>query len=184
LARQCLQQTTKRVDPGLAKELRGLKQTVQSSRYQALENFLETEQWLEADQETYRLMIITVNKEEGQWFDRVDLENFPCEDLQALDKIWLLYSHGKWGFSAQKRIWQECGSPESSGEDWDRFCIKVGWKAPRTKRYLNYGELKAKPELSPTGELPIGVNVFVSGEFGKGFSALAQRLEICGMPEV
>jgi len=36
LAYACLQETTKRVDPGLEAELKALKQTVQASRYQAL----------------------------------------------------------------------------------------------------------------------------------------------------
>ncbi|MBD1869419.1 hypothetical protein H6F95_19355 [Cyanobacteria bacterium FACHB-471] len=64
----CYQETTKRIGAGLEAELNALKQTVQASRYAKLEEYLQQEQWEEADEETYRLMIITVGKEGGTVF--------------------------------------------------------------------------------------------------------------------
>jgi GUN4-like/NACHT domain len=92
LAFACLQETTKRLDAGLTtelNELKSLKQTVQTSRYQKLEEYLKKGQWEEADKETYRLMITTVGKEEGQWFEAEELLNFPCEELKAIDGLWV-----------------------------------------------------------------------------------------------
>jgi len=126
-----------------------------SSCYTQLETYLKTQQWREADQETYRLMITTVGKKEGQWFDRADLENFPCEDLRTLDQLWVKYSNGKWGFSVQKRIWQECGSPMEYDIDWKKFGDRIGWR--KYGDWLALEDLTFDLEKSLPGEFPCGV---------------------------
>ena len=45
LAYVCWQETTKRLEPGLEEELRALKNAVQSSRYQKLEEELKNQRW-------------------------------------------------------------------------------------------------------------------------------------------
>jgi hypothetical protein len=40
----------------------------------------------------------------------------------AIDRLWVAASQGHFGFSVQKQIWQDCGSPMGPGKDWDRFC--------------------------------------------------------------
>ena len=122
------------------------------SRYTQLEDLLKNQQWREADKETYRLMITTVGKEDWQWFDRADLENFPCEDLRTLDQLWVKYSNGKWGFSVQKQIWQECGSPMEYNEDWKKFCGRVGWR--KDNGWVNYSNLTFDLQRSLRGEFP------------------------------
>ena len=152
-----------------------------SSRYTQLEDLLKTQQWREADQETYRLMITTVGKEDGQWFDRADLENFPCEDLRTLDQLWVKYSNGKWGFSVQKRIWRECGSPMEYNDDWKKFGDRVGWR--KGGNWLNTDKLTYDLEKCLTGEFPwVGWVFWVvvrEGVYLGGFSSLAQRLVGC-----
>jgi hypothetical protein len=134
-------------------ELRALGDSVRSAKYRQLEELLQAKQWRDADQETYRLMITTVGKEEGQWFEPEDLSNFPCEDLRALDGLWVRYSpNGKWGFSVQKRIWQECGSPgpydKKTEAQWEQFGDRVGWR--KDGNWLQYENFA----LRSTGELP------------------------------
>ena len=97
-------------------------------KYSKLVNYLASASWREADQETYRLMITTVGKKDGQWFDADNLKTFPCEDLQTLDRLWVKYSEGKWGFSVQKQIWEKFGSPRFFNSDWDKFGDCVGWR--------------------------------------------------------
>ena len=144
--------------------------------YDKLVNYLVSASWREADQETYRLMITTVGKEEGQWFDRADLENFPCEDLQTLDQLWVNYSNGKWGFSVQKRIWEECGSPMEYNAEWERFGDRVGWR--KDGGWLNYDNQTFDLEKTLSGEFPCG---WVGGGGGVcfGIFSLAQRLVDC-----
>jgi len=145
------------------------------SRYTQLEEYLKTQQWREADRETYRLMITTVGKEEGQWFDRADLKNFLCEDLRTLDQLWVKYSNGKWGFSVQKRIWQECGSPMTYNDNWKKFGDRVGWR--KDGAWLSTDDLTYDLEKSLPGELP-GVNARDFVRFRGRFSSLLSRKDL------
>ncbi|MBE9114123.1 GUN4 domain-containing protein, partial [Nodosilinea sp. LEGE 07298] len=133
LAYTCWQDTTKRLDPVLEEELKGLQQTVAASRYQQLEQYLQNGQWKEADEETYRLMITTVGKEEGQYFEAEELLNFPCEELLTIDGLWVQYSQGKFGFSVQKEIYlsKEVGGVADGRYDkeaLERFGDRVAWR--------------------------------------------------------
>ena len=123
--------------------------------YSKLRDLLKAGQWRDADLETYETMIRAVGKKSGGWFTEDELRNFPCTDLLILDRLWVKYSGGKFGFSVQKKIWQECGSPTSRGENWDKFCVRVGWQDAKATRYLDYKDLKANPQKSPAGEFPV-----------------------------
>ncbi|MEO0874005.1 MAG: GUN4 domain-containing protein, partial [Bacteroidota bacterium] len=37
-------------------------------------------------------------------------------------------SNDHFGFSVQKEIWEECGSPTSYNDDWEQFGDRVGWR--------------------------------------------------------
>ena len=186
LAYRCWQDTTKRVDPALAAQLAALKGTVQHSRYAQLENYLKAQQWKEADEETYRLMITAVGKEEGQWLEPEALRNFPCEDLKAIDGLWVQYSNGHFGFSVQKQIYVECGGTLDgeypSDEVWKKFGDRVGWR--KDGNWLSYDELQ--PSLSsPRGIFPFfpfdeGVGGFLGWWLGGGWGVcLFSRTETC-----
>ena len=69
-----------------------------------------------------------------------DYDRFPCKDLKIIDKLWVHYSQGKFGFSVQKKIWEECGSPTGDEiGDWLRFCDRVGWL--EGGEWMSYHEL-------------------------------------------
>jgi GUN4-like len=127
LADQLYRETTKQIDdPALQAELEsGLKQEVKTSKYAKLEALLKAGEWEEADQETYRVMIQVVGKEEGQGFSRQDLETFPCEDLVQIDKLWVKASYGHFGFSVQKKMWEKCGSPISYNDDYNKLISSI-----------------------------------------------------------
>jgi hypothetical protein len=156
-------------------------------KYDKLLSFLASASWREADEETYRLMITTVGKKEGEWFHHVDLENFPCEDLQTLDQFWTKYSNGKWGFSVQKQIWQDCGSPTDYNEGWEEFGERIGWHTDGN--WSSYNNLSFDLDKSPQGELPwcdvkrvTKEGGWLGGSAAVGcwlFSSLAQRLMNC-----
>ena len=125
--------------------------TLQTSKYKKLQRLLEARQWRTADEETYRLMITVVNKEEDQWFTPKDLLNFPSKDLEKIDNLWRKHSNGKFGFSIQKEIYVQCGGALNgnipSNNVWIEFCNLVGWGKP-------YRKLNASLESSPKGEFP------------------------------
>ena len=154
LAYQCLQELpkTKRMSCVLTDQLTILQQTVQTSRYQILENYLKNGQWKDADDETYRLMITAVGKEEGQLFDPDELLSFPYEDLLAIDGLWVKYSDDKFGFSVQQDIYLDCGgAPDGKYHEkaFKKFGDRVGW------RDMDSWQLQCQFNLSsPRGHLP------------------------------
>ncbi len=130
--------------------------------YTHLRDLLKAGKWREADEETYEVMIRAVGKESGDWFESDELRNFPCMDLQTIDRMWLRYSQGTFGFSVQKRIYVECGAKldeeNPSHTIWDKFAERVGWRTAgnwwREGKWLSYEDLKANPSFSPAGEFP------------------------------
>jgi GUN4-like/Caspase domain len=109
------------------------------------------------------------------------LKQFPCKDLRTIDQLWILASNGHFGFSVQKKIWEECGSPMSSGQDWDRFCTRVGWQDSAATAYVKYSDLKKNPSISFSGELPV-VGVWGGYVDSRGVEGvLFSRTETCDL---
>jgi hypothetical protein len=115
---------------------------------------LKNSQWKEADKETDRLMLQIVGKEADQWLNEEDIQNFPCEDLRAIDKLWVDYSKGKFGFSVQKKVWMACGgvAGEYDYEVYKKFADQVGWR--RSGNWLGYDELTFSWKGSKHAHLP------------------------------
>ncbi len=124
LAYECLKETTREID------LETISDEIQKARYQRLEELLRNQDFQEADNETYRVMLQTVGKEGDQPLVREDLNNFPCKDLFRINELWEKYSDGKFGFRTQTQIWFDCG-----GEIWkfdeDRRILNQFWTAVR-----------------------------------------------------
>ncbi|VXD10466.1 GUN4 domain-containing protein [Planktothrix paucivesiculata] len=159
LADECLKESLIKVDLTI-------ETTLQKQRYQQLENYLKNKQWKEADQETYRMMLQTVRKEEGQWLDPEDLENLPCEDLRTINQLWLDYSNGKFGFSVQKEIYQSLGGTRKYNQGlWFKFGDRVGWRVKG--KWLYYEDLTYDREAAPVGHFPLLV-AFVGSEESVG----------------
>lgn len=181
LAYTIQQDTTKRLDL-TAEELAAFEKTtsqVETSRYANLETLLQTQQWREADQETYRLMITTVGKEDGQFLNSDDLKTFPCEDLQMLDRLWVKYSDGKWGFSVQKQIWEDCGSPTEIDEFKRMFCDLIGWTNNGKWQNPTY-DLKN----SLDGELPWIRRISSLSLLSKSLLFLFSRAKMCSRKDL
>ena len=132
----CRKNTARKIDPNIDTQIHTL-------RYEKLEGFLNNGQWREADEETYRVMIEVLDKEEGDYFRKEDLLKFPCEDLVEIDRLWLKYSQingvSRFGFSVQKEIIKKCGykldGSDPPSEVWYDFLDKVGWRDKKTQRW-------------------------------------------------
>ncbi|MBD2151992.1 GUN4 domain-containing protein [Pseudanabaena sp. FACHB-1277] len=143
LALACTQETRKQIDANVKKDLQALEEQrqlqaveieIKNSLYQQLEEYLKNQQWYEADQETWKLMLKVTNREEEGYLELDNVRNFPCEDLLTLDRLWVEYSkkHGfEFGFSVQKQIYVECGGTLDfsypSSETWAKFCDRTAW---------------------------------------------------------
>jgi GUN4-like/Caspase domain len=119
--------------------------------YQKLRNLLKAGKWEEADQETL-LVMLQATKRQKMVLDGDCILTFPCKDLRTIDQLWVNASNGHFGFSVQRKIWEECDRPTSSGKDWDIFCTRVGWQAQGEE--IPYDDLKKHPTRSNIGELP------------------------------
>ncbi|MBO1347539.1 MAG: GUN4 domain-containing protein [Hormoscilla sp. GUM202] len=72
------------------------------AKYHKLRDLLKAGEWEKADIETTRVMLQVADREKERWFRVDDIKNFPCQDLLAIDKLWVKYSDGPFGFSVQK----------------------------------------------------------------------------------
>ena len=187
LAYLIYQQTEKRLNLSAVerKALDSLKQAVKNPRYQQLEEYLEAKQWQEADYETYCLMITAVGKDEGKYFEEKDLREFPCDELLAIDRLWVEYSkkHGfEFGFSIQKDIYVDCGGnldfSYPSNETWAKFCYSTACQ--EDGQYVGYPDPFFENNfICVRGHLPyfVGLQWETFGRMGTSF--LASRLVKC-----
>ncbi len=92
--------------------------------YEPLQNLLIQQDFEEAD----RLTLVKLCELAGptamkrKWVYFTEVEQFPVVDLQTIDRLWLIYSEGKFGFSVQRRLWL------SLGQNWDKFWPRIAWK--------------------------------------------------------
>ncbi|MEH1928522.1 MAG: GUN4 domain-containing protein [Nostoc sp.] len=155
--------------------------------YTRLRDLLKAGNWKDADQETLAVMLKATGREQEGWLTSESINNFPCADLRTIDQLWVKYSDGHFGFSVQKRIW------ENVGKDFDKFGDRVGWRKGMflNKEWLQYSDLTFTKN-SPQGHLParyaysyiILINYSYYRPFkyaSETFSSLASRLVNCNI---
>ncbi|NEP01950.1 MAG: GUN4 domain-containing protein [Symploca sp. SIO2E9] len=121
------------------------------SRYGQLAYYLAAGEWKKADQKTAQIMLQVAGREEEDYLRLEDIEKFPCADLGTIDQLWVKYSEGRFGFSVQKRIWQEVGGKV----DYSTECKlgdRVGWR--KGGNWLNYQKIINFTHEAPVGILP------------------------------
>jgi hypothetical protein len=188
--------------------------------YSHLRDLLAEGKWKEADKETGRLMLavgnLTVEKkiEDGEWTHADPDSNrlgmlhffyFPCPDLCTIDRLWLKYSNGRFGFSVQKRIMSEIGEDslsillsallERSGHTFekrmeirDTFEKRIGWYSPSSSKIYNDLTFSIS---APYGHLPTTNYCREGSSYGPfetkpilgchNLVYLLNRLSICGI---
>jgi hypothetical protein len=156
--------------------------------YTKLRDLLAAGKWLEADYETDLVMRLALGLHENEWFKQEELLNFPCTDLQTIDRLWVKYSNGRFGFSVQKKIYLSVGSQPDGKyykEAWEKFGERVGWRREDEQRWISYGSF-VFDNSAPEGHLPIGwlVRVLLDwGVWGVWYSSLLSRIKTCQFTE-
>ena len=149
-----------------------LDQSLISARgvdYTKLRDFLSNKKWKEADRETWVLMCQSLSQQPGTQLEISQIYQLPCEDLQTLDRLWLHYSQGRFGFSVQKQIY------ESVKRDYIRFCDRVNWQTYNSATAL--GQIKFSQQ-APIGHLPS--RSWVGGlQWLRHLDALSAKLTEC-----
>jgi hypothetical protein len=96
--------------------------------YLELEKLLKAQEWGKASHLTAKHILQASECEKEGYIDIDKVKTFPCEDLMTIDRLWMKYSDGVYGFSVQRNIYVECGGSLdfSSPSDicWQRFLEK------------------------------------------------------------
>ncbi|MCL1474802.1 GUN4 domain-containing protein [Argonema antarcticum] len=118
--------------------------------YTYLRDLLAALKWRKADEETRRLMLKAVDREQQRNFNSNSIQNFSCTDLRTIDRLWVKYSNGHFGFSIQKEIWLEVGGQVNYYTE-AKLGDRVGWRVMRN--WLPYEDLTFSLN-APAGHLP------------------------------
>lgn len=115
--------------------------------YSKLENLLAVQSWKAADQETLRIMCQFSSNE---YLTESAIAQFPSEVLSTIDKLWVHYSKGHFGFSVQKECYLHCLKDQridnmmherySYPGAWNEFGKVVGWSNEKNLGIGLYGE--------------------------------------------
>ncbi|WP_094674456.1 GUN4 domain-containing protein [Hydrocoleum sp. CS-953] len=138
---------------------------------------MAAQKWQKADAETREIMLKILGRETKEWGAKAEIEKFPCRDLKIIDKLWIKYSNGRFGFSVQKVIWQNIGGkPDADYKIYMKFVEQVGWRV--NENYLSWFDLNFNIN-APVGHLPCGVG---RGMVNFGIAFLS-RIQTCGLEE-
>jgi hypothetical protein len=110
--------------------------------YGKLETLLATNQWQEADQQTTNIILKESNwglstlkvwgvalaiGELTDWYE--PFKQYPCDDLEKLDNLWLKYSNERFGLSVQQRIFKRFAIQlQDEFKTYDAFIDAVKWE--------------------------------------------------------
>ncbi|MDX2099361.1 MAG: GUN4 domain-containing protein [Leptolyngbyaceae cyanobacterium bins.59] len=130
--------------------------------YLLLRNYLGAGKWREANEETWRLVQRICSNGSSSWLQLEHLRNFPCQDLQTIDRLWIRHSEGRFGFSVQARLWRQVweriGRIQNDRDRfrarrtaWERFGDRVGWRVNQT--WLLQDQFQFSLD-APEGHLP------------------------------
>lgn len=150
--------------------------------YRPLQTMLERQQWQEADQETFRVLLKVSQREAEGWLDQASVKALSCSDLHTLATLWSYYSENHFGFVRQQWIWQEIGGVVGNytAQAAEQFGDRVGWR--KEGQWLTYDQLNFSAMASP-GHLPATTGNGVSGGVWGGVPAITFRLEYCRLAD-
>ncbi|WP_202224980.1 GUN4 domain-containing protein [Okeania sp. KiyG1] len=117
--------------------------------YIYLNNLLASGRWRQANEITRKIVLKAANGEKEGYLTDKQIQNFPCQVLEIIDRLWVNYSDGHFGFSVQKRIFNECQKePQAFGD-------RVGWRVQ--KLWISASQVVYTPANTPDGHLPWGI---------------------------
>ncbi|HIK10776.1 MAG TPA: GUN4 domain-containing protein [Oscillatoriaceae cyanobacterium M33_DOE_052] len=137
--------------------------------YTKLRDLLAEQKWQQADEETRAVLCQALGKYPRGYIFNNEIEQLPCSDLRTIDRLWVKYSQGRFGFSIQALIYA------SADEDYGKFCAKVVWPTHNSDRLYQQMTFKLS---APVGHLPS--RSWAAGTRWWGHAAaLSARLQAC-----
>ena len=149
--------------------------------YSQLRQLLADQKWKEADLKTTAILLQVSGREQEGWMRAEDFKKFPCQDLHRLDRLWIKYSKGRFGYSALRQVWESVGAKlDMDYALWCRFGDRLGWRVKGN--WLNYSELTFNHDAAPLGHLPAGgLDNIMLGKWDLVCFSLASRLIECNI---
>jgi predicted chitinase len=136
--------------------------------YRELEKLLKAKKWDKADRQTNGLILKLANQEKNPWLKVEDVKGLSIKDLLTIDRLWVHYSDGLYGFSVQKQIYVECGGKLDfslpSDETWNKFCDLIGW--PTLGNLMTMRDFYA---IKKSGSLPLSFVKIEGGHKARAF---------------
>ena len=112
----------------------------QTYNYQYLEQLLANHNYLEADKETWKLLLQIAERTVQGCLTLKDIIRFPPQELKMIDRLWQKYSNGHFGLGIQRQIYRDLQANTSCNYfTWQKFAENVGWY--RQDTWLRYSEL-------------------------------------------
>ena len=117
--------------------------------YSPLQRFLLNESYEEADRFTSaKLRELAGEKAVKRGYVYFsEVESIPSIDLSTLDKLWIAYSRGKFGFTVQAKIL------DSLGGRYDKLWPRIGWK--KDGIWTRYPKAFNWSIEAPNGHMPL-----------------------------
>jgi GUN4-like/ARM-like repeat domain, GUN4-N terminal len=117
--------------------------------YGEIQLLLLQEDYEEADRQTFAKMceLAGPTAAKRKWFYFSEVPQFPVADLQTLDRLWEVYSEGKFGFTVQRSLWL------GVNQVWEDLWPKIGWKQDLT--WTRYPGAFTWDLTAPRGHLPL-----------------------------
>ncbi|MBD2571188.1 GUN4 domain-containing protein [Anabaena lutea] len=117
--------------------------------YNSLHKLLVSSDFQAADLLTIQTMCEVAGPQAVQrkWLYFTEVENFPIQDLQTINHLWVVHSEGKFGFSVQREIWL------GLGKNWENLWPKIGWKSGN--KWTRYPHEFTWDLTAPRGHLPL-----------------------------
>lgn len=136
-------------------------QPLPKADYTKLRDLLAARQWRAADEETTNKMLEVAGRQQQGWLEKEDVANFSCPDLRAMDRFWVKYSDGRFGFSVQKSIYQRLGGGAKNydGTVQEAFSETLGWKkkGDSVSAFFQYSSRRLSFNINaPEAHLPGG----------------------------
>ncbi|MEB3277296.1 MAG: GUN4 domain-containing protein [Lyngbya sp.] len=140
--------------------------------YTKLQRLLATHQWKAADEETWSVLGQALGYQSFCYLHPQELKKLPCQDLRTIDRLWVKYSQGRFGFSVQTRIYEEVEG------DYALFCDRLGW--------LTYNPHHPSvgfrfDRSAPIGHLPSRLGIVGSGQWWRHAQMMSERIVDCGI---
>ena len=137
LHEEFLELLSKTSSPNKQQKIREVRESLIAHLFAELNFLMEANNWKDADSKNDQLMLYIAGRKKEGYFDELSVQNFPCNALGTIDKLWQERSGGEFGFRVQKDILdrlmredklmeQPTGYEDMSPDIWSKFVESVG----------------------------------------------------------